>query len=43
MLMENFTGSKNADGKFYRDKNVWFYFVGTKNEILNIYRDHLFN
>lgn len=41
MKMKNFTMTKNADGKLYRDYKVWFSFVRTKNEIPNIYRDHL--
>lgn len=43
MTMKNFTMVKNVDGKFYRNYKVWFSFVGTENEILNIYMIHLFN
>jgi len=53
MLTENFAGTIKADGKFYMDlecrRNYFrrlkcaIVFVGTKDEIMDIYRDHLLN
>jgi len=35
--------TKNAEEFFYKDQKVRFIFVGIKNKILAIYRDHLVN
>jgi len=41
MLLENFTGNKNVDRKFYRLKSAIC--LGIKTKILIIYKDNLLN
>jgi hypothetical protein len=40
-MTENSPGTKNSNGKFFRDQKVRKKSLGIKNEILKNYRDNL--